>query len=723
MHDHLLTPKPSMPLNSPDPSPQSMRQSCIVFGVFLLLAVLAISFPEVPEQGLYGVLWLGIGILMLFFPPMVRIPRIWTILAAGFVLLSLVGFLPRSWFGVSEWRLEVEKLGVSTGNSAFVQPQVAVEFALKFAITAMIGLYVLGHRIHSRCQQWIALSFSLAIVVWIILGLVMRKEGQNFGFFPNRNHTAALLSMAVFVSVGALAQAIRHRKIAFVMAFVPGIVLPLWILLTVSISRSGIVLVGLGLVLWFVLDGRTSLRGNTGKALFLLAIAAIGAFFLIDSTAKNRLTETAENWKASASKEVVATQEGGITTDTRWLIFKDTWNMICSESWPGVGAGQFAYVYPQYRNHSNISTTSIYIHPESDWLMMAAEVGLPATGSLLAAVACVLYYALRNIRTGKGRLLRVGCLIAAILLLSHGIFDVPSHRIGMAMLGILFLSCSIQGINLEQAKSWNEATPLSKNFWRICGSSVIIAGAVLVICQASGKMIFLTSRNEHNAAKTKELFLKDEEAFKLASARGLEYDPPAHECPIEEAILLFGKSMEIVPLDRYNNYNRGRYALYLDDKEELARKDFAIQRLLDPNDAAVCIDQANCWGLSEQAQVYALWKRALELAEKADLIQENRNENSVKIFQRIIYAASLRPTVEGIYKQVLDLAASNQKLRLTWIRDVPSKYADQEIPKLLLAIESEQDRKELFEAWKIRGNKEATSAFAAEHPEFGLSQP
>ena len=418
-----------MTLSSPDSSPQSMRQSSIVFSVFLLLVIFAISFPSIPAQALYGVMWLGIGLLMLFFPPLVRIPRLWTLLAVGFVLFSFVGFLPRQWFGISEWRLEVEKLGTATGSTAFVQPQVAIEFAMKFAITAFTGLYLLGHRIHSRSQLWITLGFSLAIVAWIIMGILLRKEGKNFGFFPNRNHTATLLSMAVFVTVGGLAHAIRHRKIVLAIAFVPGILLPMWILYTVSISRSGIVLVGLGLVMWFLLGGLNNLRSNAGKALILLAIAAVGAFFLIDSTAKKRLTETHENWVASANTEGVTTQQSGIFNDSRWLIFKDTWKMISTESWTGVGAGQFAYVYPQYRNHSNNSNLPIFLHPESDWLMMMAEVGLPATCCLIAAVACVVYFALRNIRSGKGRLIRIGCLIAALLLLTHGLLDVPSHLV------------------------------------------------------------------------------------------------------------------------------------------------------------------------------------------------------------------------------------------------------------------------------------------------------
>jgi O-antigen ligase len=712
-----------MSFNSPEPSQQSTRQSCIAFSVFLLLVILGVSFPSVPSQGLYGILWTGVGLIMFLFPPLVRIPKIWTGLAVGFVLLSLVGYLPRDWFSVSPWRLEAEKLEMPTGSTAFVQPQVAIQYTVQFAITAAIGLYLLGHRIHSRCQQWIALGFSIAMVVWIVMALILRKEGEYFGLFPNRNHTATLLSMAAFVSVGGLAQAIRHRQIAFVLAFAPCILLSLWILFTVSISRSGILLIGLGMILWFIFLGRKSLRGNTGKALILLSIAIVGAFFLVESTAKNRLSETKEKWVATENMGNVATEDAGFSNDTRWLIFQDTWNMICNESWTGIGAGQFTYVFPQYRNHSNIAHTEIYIHPESDWLFMAAEVGIPATCFILAAVACVVFYAFRNIKKGKGRLLRVGYLVAAILLLAHGVMDVPSHRIGIAMAGILFLACSIQGITQNEASAWRQISRLGKNTWRTCGCIIAAAGVILVSCQASGKFIFPIARSENIAKKIVDLRLKDDVDEKLATSRGEEYNPLPSECPIEAAILESGKLLEIVPLDQYAIFYRAKLALLLGSKDELGRKDFARQQLLDPNYVALCINQSYFWGPGYEKEIFDLWKLALKRATEQDLHKGDSEKNTTIAYRTIIYAAHTMPFIDQIFPRVWDLAEEKQALRLTWVRFVATDLLNQELPKSLLLVKSDNDRKELFHEWRLRSGTKVTAEFATKHPELGLASP
>ena len=87
--------KTKMDTNTAEPSPHAMRQSCIAFSVFLLFTTYALFSSNLPSQNLYGILWVGIGLLMVLLPPVVRIPKTWTLLAFGFVLFSLLGFLPQ----------------------------------------------------------------------------------------------------------------------------------------------------------------------------------------------------------------------------------------------------------------------------------------------------------------------------------------------------------------------------------------------------------------------------------------------------------------------------------------------------------------------------------------------------------------------------------------------------------------------------------------------------
>ena len=63
------------------------RGSALVFGGLLLLVLLAVAFPQMAPQGLQGILWAGSGLLMILWPPVVRLPRLWPWLAAGFVMI------------------------------------------------------------------------------------------------------------------------------------------------------------------------------------------------------------------------------------------------------------------------------------------------------------------------------------------------------------------------------------------------------------------------------------------------------------------------------------------------------------------------------------------------------------------------------------------------------------------------------------------------------------
>ena len=70
---------------------------------------------------------------------------------------------------------------------------------------------------------------------------------------------------------------------------------------------------------------------------------------------------------------------------------------------------------------------------------MAAETGPAATLALATLLIVACWKSLRSILGGRDRALRGACLIAALLVPIHGIFDVPGHRITLALsAGLLF---------------------------------------------------------------------------------------------------------------------------------------------------------------------------------------------------------------------------------------------------------------------------------------------
>lgn len=703
------------------------RRSGIAFTGILLLVLLAVAFPEMAPQGLSGILWTGAGLLMILLPPEVRLPRLWVLLAAGFVLFSLVGFLPREWFHVSPWRGDLEKLGLDTGSRAFVQPWLAVEVMAGFAATTLVVLYMLGHRIDSRCQHRLALGFALGVGAVTTAALVIHKPGELFGFFPNRNHTATLLVMGTFAGLGSLAHAIRRKNFWKIVLSIIPVGVCLYALHAVSESRAGVVLVFAGFVLWICLIGFSHLRGNAGKALSLILIAAVGIFFIVDSTSKKRLTATVEQM---APPEPVSkdTPENPFTedsivrldpsTDGRVAIFQDTLEMIRHESWPGVGPGQFSFVFPQYRIKTNASNDARCLHPESDWLLMLSETGWPATLFLTAGVSAVFFTAVRQARRDRARFLRMGCIVAALLLCLHGIFDVPGHRVGLAWAAALLLAGSLR-IPAETGQDpIPEPSRLTSHCWRGLGAILTLAGIFLLYVQWTQLGVLPSVQVGHRMREAKSLYDRDQAAYDRAKAGGGDYQPIPSEDPIETALLLLKQVIEITPLEPHPHYIQGVLALHYDDKHAIANRAFAIQRRLVPTRVALSMEQSQAWLLQDPRQVLVLWKDAMRRAAAEEARSPDSPFGTEHTYGKILQMAGKE---DALVKAALELADGNPRLLLLWARFAPADSLDQEMPILLPASAQADERKMLFQIWEKRGSKDRAATFSRNHTELGLT--
>jgi O-antigen ligase len=703
------------------------RRSGAVFTAILMLVLLAVTFPEMAPQGLQGILWTGAGLLMILLPPVVRVPRAWPLLAAGFILFSLIGFLPREWFHVSPWRSDLEALGLDTGKRAFVQPLLAVEVMAGFAATTLVGLFLLGHRVDSRCHHRLALGFALGVGVWTTAALILRQPGGLFGFFPNRNHTATLLVMGAFAGLGCLAHAIRRRDVWKILLSVIPVGVCLYALHAVSESRAGLVLVFAGFVIWVLLTGFRHLQGNVGKALVLILIAASGTFLIVDSKAKKRLSATVEQLAPAESGSAVTPEnpfaEGAKTQpdppmDGRLAIFKDTLEMIRHESWTGVGSGQFSLVFPQYRQKTNASNDARCLHPESDWLMMLAETGWPATLCLAAGVITVFTTSVRQARRGRARFLRMGSLAAALLLCLHGIFDVPGHRVGLAWAAALLLASSLRTPAINGAGSASGPSRISRYCWRGLGVVLAFAGIGLIHAQLTGKPILPSVQARQFMIEANSLYDQDQADYDRAKADGRDYQPAPSEDPLETALLKVRQAIDIAPLDPHPHYVRGVLALHYDDKNAIANQDFAIQRRLDPTRVNLAMEQAQAWTVQNPRQTLDLWKEALRRAATEEARFPKSPYGTVNTYQRALYVAGKN---EALVLATLELAEGNPDLLLLWARSAPASLLDREMPRLLSAAAEVDGRKELFKIWQKRGSWQAAANFARIHPGLGLA--
>ena len=788
----------------------------------LLLVLLAVTFPELAPQVLQGILWSGAGLLLMLLPPDVRVPRLWPWLAAGFVGFAAVGFLPRQWFGGVSWRHDLESLGLDTGPYQFVQPVLALETLAGFAVSALVVVYLLGHRVASRTHFRLVAGFVAGVGAWTVAALWCWSLAgawdakTPFGFFPNRNHTATLLAMGTFASLGCFAQAIRLKEPWKIAWSLVSTCLFLWVLWKVSESRAGVVLVAAGFVAWLLLSGLRHLRGHAGKAVILLLIALAGMFLIVDSKMKTRwedgfgkeslkvrldevdrllsrpgfMDESAEKslepplkglrsrmrtlaylnesvkkqietrlnevvsllnrpgaLDESTEKEIDArfkavdlllgppassdaapkltfdegpTVQPDIKMDGRISIYHDTWSMIRHENWPGVGPGQFAQVFPQYRKITNASNESRCFHPESDWLWMLAETGWPATLCLAAGTAAVLFTVLRQVRSGRTRFLRTGGLVAAMLLCLHGAFDVPGHRVGLLWAAVLLAAMSLRAPAGTDPAAVRGPSRVSRFIWRCLGGLLVLAGGGLLIAAWSGSPVLPSARASRWMEETKALYDADQAAYDRAKADGRDYQPPPGQDPLESAMDRVERVLRISPLDSHRNYILGALALHFDDKRDDALRAFAIQRRLDPTRVNSVLLQARAWTVQDPQQTKELWSEALRRA----ATDEARFPTSA-VGVNATYGEILRDVGknETLATAALELAAGKPALLVMWAGSAPTASVDRELPRLLADLGDRGERQTLFQTWKSRGSKDAAANFAREHPELELAPP
>jgi len=712
------------------PSSPAECRSGKVFTAMLLLVLLAVTFPEMAPQALQGILWSGAGLLVMLLPPEVRVPRVWLWLAAGFVGFSLVGFLPREWFHVSPWRLDLEALGLDTGASSFVQRGLAIETLAGFAVTTVVAVYLLGHRVASREHQQIALGFVLGVTVWTLAALCWRSTDIPFGFFPNRNHTATLLIMGTFAGLGCCTQAIRLKDPwGIVLSAVPTFLF-LGVLLAVSESRAGVMLLSVGLVMWILLSGWRYLQGHARKAVLLLLVALGGMFLIGDFRATTRLRTTVKQLESPLSDAVPSTisfaEKSTVQTDPhmdgRIAIYHDTWTMIRHENWSGVGPGQFARVYPQYWSLTSANVNSRCAHPESDWLWMLAENGWSATLCLVAVAAAVLVTAVKQVRSGRTRFLRTGSLVAAILLCLHGVFDVPGHRVGLAWAAALLAAMSLRTYAEKNSAQAQCPSRVSLLVWRSLGVAMVCAGVTLLAAQCLDMPILPSAQALRHMEKTKELYDADQAAYDRAMAKGLVYQPPAGHDPLESALEQIDQALRITPLDPHLHYFQGALALHFDDKSGVATRAFAIQRRLDPYRVDFLLDQARAWMIQDPDQTVALWREALRRAAadgtRFPTIQTHLDSVPIT-YQEVLQTAGKDETFSAA---ALELADGNPVLLVFWARSAPMVLLDRAMPRLLPGLAGAEERVSLFKAWKDRGGQKGEAAgFAQDHPELELS--
>ena len=280
-----------------------------------------------------------------------------------------------------------------------------------------------------------------------------------------------------------------------------------------------------------------------------------------------------------------------MTSDYRWLIFRDAWTMIKASPWCGVGLGNFESVFALFRNVSRGVTRSL--HPESDWLWLWGEMGWPALVLLLAGAVLFVRRAF-PLREGTNQRLRYAALVGALLFALHGFVDVSAHRLGTFLAGTLLLG-------LAQVRP--PPTPPSRwppILFRLVG--LLLSSLAWPGSSAGARTLPFPGR----------LGVENARQAAIVANRGHRY---------AEAIAPADHGLEWAPLDWQLYFLRASPAIGLRESPARALDDFRRARFLEPNAYQLPFEEGRAWLGWQPTLALTAWREALQRqgAEEAGL--------------------------------------------------------------------------------------------------------
>ncbi len=686
-------------------APDQPRSAMIAFALLLGGAAAAMFLVGRADQGNMGVFLLCAGAAMIGCPPLAKVNPWIAGMAALFLLCSGLALLPARLFHVPVWRqayMAAPDLPLPETVSA--APEQTVFWLGVLIVTVLTGLFALTQPLHSRGLSTFALAGAGVCGTYAALSLLAKvpgsphpfSDGATFGFFPNRNHTATLLVTGSVLSVGLLGVAFRQRQTRAINIAVATLTLCVAGLLFFSESRGGVVFLLVGVIGWVAGLGRYRNRALLIAVALVLTVGA-GLFLTLKMGARDRLLDSMRVGTARSTGDAVPNGEtaggpqagGEIAADDRLRIYRDTMDMIRDVPLTGTGLGTYSLVFAPYRQTS--ANGNVVLHPESDWLMVAAEMGLPAAVCLVGLLALVLC-GWRPSREHPYWPLRWGITMAAGAALLHGCVDVPIHR---AALGWWVLV--LAGLSLQPGRVSQEGRGTGNSGW--AARSVFALGGVLAVL-LGGRLVYAEWFGGHALAPY--VARADQREVAQTFARG----------DLEGAIERARQSTRTSPLASPLYYQLGvLLARVLDTDAEIDRA-FRLERLLNPWAPRVARAQAEVWLPLDPARCAALFKDALEREEHLQRISR-QSRPVVEYWKSIVVQASGYPAVQNLLWDVG--LERGTEFAVAWLESAGPRVVKERLPQVagdvhfLSQLDAGQ-RTRLAAVWKTKGDPETLPA-------------
>src|SRR5438477_3647013 len=642
-----------------------------------LLPVLACFLGGATQKWGEGIVVALLGIFLLARPPRYSLGLGINLVLVGLLFLSTSAFLPANWFYQPAWRATyVNDFGISLPSTLSPQPWITGTCLISF-LAGLSWLYVVcSERLGLREVRTALRLFTAGIVALAAVCLLfwLAKTAppfwhneRNFGPFPNRNQTANLFGLAAIIVLACGQDDIRKgRKRWILWGVALGLVVAAIIL---DFSRAGIAILVAGSALWLGMFSICCQRSPS-------RIALVFSFLLILSTALLIFGgQTLERF------HLQNLANAGISSDFRWRIFSDVFQLLPDSPWVGIGLGNFEDVFAIFRAASYSDRRAI--HPESDWLWLWTELGWVAVVLVIVGFILILRKVF-PLREGTNQRYRLATLIAAILFALHGLVDVSGHRVGT-----MFAATFLFGLSLHRAHSFKPSRSISILF-RLVGLILLVVGSSWVVAWR-GQKLWPGSVGVTNAKQ-------------LATIANRERN-------FTETIAVTTTGLKWAPLDWELYFSRAVAEAELKQTDN-ALADFRRARFLEPISYELPLAEGNVW-LSYQQPVLATtaWREALRRA----------GPERPGVVSSMLSKASLRSS--AVSSILAELGVSRHDLALPYLARISGAEFNRALKKVLendpdLHSFSETEKLALFAFWSERGDAAELSRATTQHPDW-----
>jgi hypothetical protein len=512
--------------------------------------------------------------LFLFAPPTRSLGTVPNIAFAALVALTLVAFLPARWFPLPDWRSILKNLGAHFPPTVSVQPWLTFQSTLQFFLGLSWSYYLMATdwSLIARKKVWnfvallvVGLAAAIIVANFLQIRIPFWPDTPQFGFFPNRNHTSNVLGiggiLTYALALDGFARRYRHWWIWIAALSI------ICSALILDYSRSGIILLGLGILTWHFFwlassnERRRPLIASAG-ILVLLALLVWGG---------------GQTIMRFVGEESDFLSPGNM----RFAIFRDALDLTWRAPVTGIGLRNFGYVFSTAQTHS--IAEDVAVHPESDWLWAAVELGWIAP--LLIGVL-FLWWLQRcfPFAPGTSRLLRFAAMVCGCGFALHAFFDVPGHHIGAILPTILLASTALHP---NQPFKHSSVIPIVSRLTGI----ILLFGAFLWFSSYAGSGKVPTSFGVERWQK--------------------EIDRALDQNQYENASSMASRVLKIVPLEWSIYYQRGVAEIGLHSRST-AKRDFAIAHYLLPQWPDLWLKEGTTWALAgEIDEAFESWARML----------------------------------------------------------------------------------------------------------------